>query len=107
MMFMKYAKIFPVLSEKINGKPNIFLDSAASAQKPYAVINRLNDIYCRSYANVHRGIYRLSEEITAAYEEAREMSAVLLTQILPMKLFLPGMRRNPLIWWPRPGDVNF
>ncbi len=66
-------KDFPVLSEKINGKPNIFLDSAASAQKPYAVINRLNDIYCRSYANVHRGIYRLSEEITAAYEEAREI----------------------------------
>ena len=66
-------KDFPVLSEKINGKPNIFLDSAASAQKPYAVINRLNDIYCRSYANVHRGIYRLSEEITAAYEEAREV----------------------------------
>ncbi len=49
------------------------MDSAASAQKPYAVINRLNDIYCRSYANVHRGIYRLSEEITAAYEEAREI----------------------------------
>ena len=66
-------KDFPVLSEKINGKPNIFLDSAASAQKPYAVINRLNDIDCRSYANVHRGIYRLSEEITAAYEEAREI----------------------------------
>ena len=66
-------KDFPVLSEKINGKPNIFLDSAASAQKPYAVINRLNDIYSRSYANVHRGIYRLSEEITAAYEEAREI----------------------------------
>lgn len=66
-------KDFPVLSEKINGKPNIFLDSAASAQKPYAVINRLNDIYSRSYANVHRGIYRLSEEITAAYEEAREV----------------------------------
>jgi len=66
-------KDFPVLSEKINGKQNIFLDSAASAQKPYAVINRLNDIYSRSYANVHRGIYRLSEEITAAYEEAREV----------------------------------
>ena len=66
-------KDFPVLSEKINGKPNIFLDSAASAQKPYAVINRLNDIYSRSYANVHRGIYRLSEEITAAYEVAREV----------------------------------
>ena len=49
------------------------MDSAASAQKPYAVINRLNDIYSRSYANVHRGIYRLSEEITAAYEEAREV----------------------------------
>jgi len=64
-------KDFPVLSASV--KPNVFLDSAASAQKPYAVINRLNDIYSHTYANVHRGIYRLSEEITAAYEKAREI----------------------------------
>ena len=59
-------KDFPVLSEKINGKPNIFWIRQPQRKKPCAVINRLNDIYCRSYANVHRGIYRLSEEITAA-----------------------------------------
>ncbi len=69
----KIRKDFPVLSEKIHGKPNVFLDSAASAQKPYQVINRINDIYSRCYANVHRGIYYLSEEITAAYEESREI----------------------------------
>lgn len=69
----KIREDFPVLAEKIYGKPNVFLDSAASAQKPYSVINRMTDIYSRHYANVHRGIYQLSEEITAAYEEAREI----------------------------------
>mgnify|MGYP004537399193 CR=1 FL=1 len=63
---------FPVLREIINGKPNTFLDSAASAQKPQAVINRIVDIYTHEYSNVHRGSYLLSEEITQAYEQARE-----------------------------------
>ena len=63
---------FPVLREIINGKPNTFLDSAASAQKPQAVINRIVDIYTHEYSNVHRGSYLLSEEITQAYEQTRE-----------------------------------
>lgn len=63
---------FPVLREIINGKPNTFLDSAASAQKPQAVIDRIVDIYTHEYSNVHRGSYLLSEEITQAYEQARE-----------------------------------
>ena len=66
-------KDFPVLAEKIHGKQNIFLDSAASAQKPACVLQRMDDIYRREYANVHRGIYKLSEEITAAYEKSREI----------------------------------
>ena len=71
MMYMKSAKIF--LSWKIHGKPNVFLDSAASAQKPVCVLDKMNDICRRCYANVHRGIYQLSEETTAAYENAREI----------------------------------
>ena len=66
-------KDFPVLAEKIHGKPNVFLDSAASAQKPVCVLDKMNDICRRCYANVHRGIYQLSEETTAAYENAREI----------------------------------
>ncbi len=65
-------KDFPVLSQKINGKPNTFLDSAASAQKPQAVIDKIVDIYSREYSNVHRGSYLLSEEITSEYEQARQ-----------------------------------
>lgn len=64
-------KDFPVLQEQVNGKPNAFLDSAASAQKPWAVINRMKEVYCREYSNVHRGSYHLSELITSDYEKAR------------------------------------
>ena len=63
---------FPVLSRSINGKPNTFLDSGASAQKPQQVIDRIMEIYTREYSNVHRGSYLLSEEITSEYEAARK-----------------------------------
>ncbi len=64
---------FPILKRKINGKPNTFLDSAASAQKPQVVIDKIVDIYTNQYANVHRGSYMLSEEITSSYEQARKI----------------------------------
>lgn len=63
---------FPVLRRIINDKPNTFLDSAASAQKPQVVIDKIVDIYTKEYSNVHRGSYFLSEEITAEYEHARQ-----------------------------------
>lgn len=66
-------KDFPVLGQKINGKPNTFLDSGASAQKPLCVINKMMDVYTKEYSNVHRGSYLLSEEITSAYEESRRI----------------------------------
>ena len=69
----KIREDFPVLSQKIHGKPNIFLDSAASAQKPCCVIEKMQQVYHQNYANVHRGIYHLSEETTAEYEQARDI----------------------------------
>ncbi len=63
---------FPILGVKINGRPNTFLDSAASAQKPRCVIEKMTEIYSNEYANVHRGSYFLSEEITSAYETSRQ-----------------------------------
>lgn len=66
-------KDFPVLQERVNGKPNTFLDSGASAQKPQCVIRRMFDIYTKEYSNVHRGSYVLSEQITWDYEEARKI----------------------------------
>ena len=62
---------FPVLQRRIHGKPLVFLDSAASSQKPAPVLDVMDAVYRTHYANVHRGAYLLSEESTTAYEEAR------------------------------------
>ncbi len=64
---------FPILHQEHSpGKPLVFLDNAASSQKPLAVIEAVDDYYRRYHANVHRGIHKLSEEATAAYEQARK-----------------------------------
>jgi cysteine desulfurase/selenocysteine lyase len=63
---------FPVLGQVINDKPLVYLDNAASTQKPRAVIQRLQRYYERENANVHRGVHTLSQWATDAYEEARE-----------------------------------
>ena len=68
----KIRKDFPIFDIEINKKPNTFLDSGASAQKPKCVIDTMVDIYTKEYANVHRGSYLLSEEITQKYEDARK-----------------------------------
>ena len=62
---------FPTLEQKVNGKPLVYLDNAATSQKPRAVIQALDDYYERDNANVHRGIHELSRRATIAYEEAR------------------------------------
>src|SRR4026209_2945213 len=66
---------FPILDREVNGKPLAFLDSAASAQKPRQVLDAMRDFYETMYANVHRGVYYLAEQATAAYEGARETIA--------------------------------
>src|SRR5579872_5998665 len=62
---------FPILKEMPHGKPLVFLDSAASSQKPIQVIEAMDDYYRRYHANIHRGVYHISELATEAYEEAR------------------------------------
>src|SRR6266568_2326018 len=62
---------FPILSRQVHGKPLVYLDSTASSQKPKAVIEAMNTYYQNYHANVHRGVYTLSEEATAAMEQAR------------------------------------
>lgn len=63
---------FPILSRQVNGKPLVYLDNAASAQTPDAVLDAMSDQACTAYANVHRGIHTLANETTEAYEGARE-----------------------------------
>ena len=69
---------FPILGEKIRGKDLVFLDSAASAQKPRVVIDAMVHAMEHQYANVHRGLHWMSERTTEAYEEVRDALATLL-----------------------------
>ncbi len=64
-------KDFPILSRQVHGKPLVYLDSTASSQKPRAVIDAMSSYYETTHANVHRGVYELSEEATAKMEKAR------------------------------------
>ncbi|MDW8068386.1 MAG: cysteine desulfurase [Anaerolineae bacterium] len=66
---------FPALSRTVHGHPLVFLDSAASSQKPLPVLEAMERLYREYYANVHRGIYAFSEEATLAYESARDRVA--------------------------------
>jgi cysteine desulfurase/selenocysteine lyase len=66
---------FPILEREVNGKRLVYLDNAATSQKPRQVIQALADYYEQHNANIHRGVHRLAEEATAAYEEARQMVA--------------------------------
>ena len=63
---------FPILGREVNGKPLIYLDSGATAQKPERVIEAVNRLHREQNANIHRGVHRLSEEATELYEQARE-----------------------------------
>jgi cysteine desulfurase/selenocysteine lyase len=71
-------RVFPIFERLVNGEPLSYLDSAATAQKPWAVIQAMTDLYTTSYANVHRGVYALAEESTAAVETSREKVRALL-----------------------------
>jgi cysteine desulfurase / selenocysteine lyase len=66
---------FPIFEREVNGKRLVYLDSASSAQKPNAVLDAMDDCYRRYYANIHRGVYSIAEEATAAFEAARRKVA--------------------------------
>jgi len=74
---------FPVLKQKVHGKPLIYFDNAATSQKPRVVIEALNDYYERYNANVHRGIHALAERATREYEKARERIATFINAPSP------------------------
>jgi len=71
----RYRRDFPCLQQEANGKPLVYLDSAATSQKPQAVIDAISRFYETSYSNVHRGAHMLSERATDAYEGARSRVA--------------------------------
>jgi len=76
--FAALRRDFPILERKVYGKPLIYLDNTATTQKPLAVLHALDDYYRRYNANIHRGVYKIAEEATEAYEAARGKVARLL-----------------------------
>src|SRR5580698_5996285 len=74
----RIRKDFPILATTVYGKPLVYLDNAASAQKPLAMLERMEGAYTTQYANVHRGLHYLANEATEAYEGAREKVAAFL-----------------------------
>lgn len=81
-------KQFPILKREVNGHPLVYLDSAASAQKPRTVIDAVTGVYEHSYANVHRGLHTLANEATAAFEGAREKIARFIGAERPKQIVL-------------------
>ena len=69
---------FPVLSQEVNGRQLVYLDNAATTQKPMAVIEALSEYYSQYNANIHRGIHHLAERATAAFEACRDRVQVFL-----------------------------
>ncbi|MDF7674947.1 cysteine desulfurase [Acetobacteraceae bacterium ESL0709] len=74
-MIESVRREFPILSETVRGKPFVFLDSAASAQKPECVLQAIAQSVHHCYANIHRGLYAMSEKATEAYEDVRHKIA--------------------------------
>lgn len=84
----KVRQDFPILKEKVRGKPLVYLDNAATTQKPQAVIDTITQYYLTGNSNIHRGIHFLSEQATRAYEDAR----------LKMKHFLNASSTGEIIF---------
>jgi cysteine desulfurase / selenocysteine lyase len=74
---------FPLFARQVNGKRVVYLDSASSAQKPVAVLDAMDDAYRNHYANIHRGVYSIAEEATAAFEAARAKVAAFVNAPRP------------------------
>ena len=72
MNIQDIRKHFPILNERVNKKPLVYLDNAATTQKPLAVIEAISDYYLHINSNVHRGVHTLSQKATTAFENTRE-----------------------------------
>ena len=75
MNTLEFRKQFPILSTSVRGKPLVYFDTAASAQKPLACIKAIEDYYKTTHANIHRGVHYLSQKATDQYEQARQTVA--------------------------------
>ena len=83
---------FPILDQIINDEPLVYLDNAATTQKPQQVLDILNDYYHKTNANVHRGVHTLAERATAAYEATRRSSDLVVKR--HANLLMPSQQKK-------------
>ena len=83
MLAERVREDFPILKQTVYGKPLVYLDSAATSQKPRRVIDALARYYQEYNANIHRGIYRIAEEATMRYEQSRGKIAAFIGATRP------------------------
>ena len=81
----KIREDFPILKRKVNGKPLIYFDNAATTQKPQHVLDSLTNYYTKNNANIHRGVHTLSEEATEMYDEAHKKVGKFINAKHPFK----------------------
>ena len=91
---------FPILSQKVNGKPLVYFDNGATSQKPQVVIDAIAKYYQEINANIHRGVHTLSQLATDAYEVSREKCKITLMLNLLTKCFLLQEQLLASTWWP-------
>jgi len=101
MNWSEVRKQFPILDQEVNGHPLVYLDSAATSQKPVKVIEALEEYYRGYNSNVHRGVHTLGTKATDKYEGAREKVRKFINASLPRKSFLQGERQPPSIRLPQ------
>lgn len=83
---VEIRKQFPILNVKVYGKPLVYLDNAATTQKPLSVINAMDNFYREYNSNIHRGVHKLSQLSTRAYEKSRETIQGFLNASLPEEI---------------------
>ena len=83
---LSVKKDFPILNKELEGKGIVYLDSAATSQKPQQVIDSISDYYSSSNANVHRGIHTLSDIATELYEDSRKTVADFIGATVPQEI---------------------
>jgi len=86
---------FPILHQQVHGKPLVYLDNAATTQKPLAVIEAISDYYRHDNSNIHRGVHTLSERATEAYEKVRETVRKFLNAASTKEIILFAAPRKP------------
>src|SRR5659263_675106 len=93
---------FPILRQRVHGKPLVYLDNASTTQKPRSVIEAITRYYETTNANVHRGVHVMSERATQAYEEARSKVARFLHAQDDREIIFVRAPRRRSTWWRKP-----